>query len=99
MGPVCFAPNVSGDDYPTCPDSEIQRIIDNCERYTLDPTFEDYGNFIDLNPGWLGSAAKKYAGCVEIWGNFYDFSGVFRVITNDAAVISRLDPPISGQAN
>lgn len=93
MGPVCFAPNISGDS-PNCPPEEVERIVANCEQYTLDPTFEAYGNFADIRPEWVGEAAKKYAGCVNFWGNFYDFSGVFNIITNNAAVISRLTEAI-----
>lgn len=73
----------------------IDRILQYLENYTLDPTFENYGNFVDSNPEWLAPEwARKYAGCTRFWGNFYSVSGVFDVITNDADVIRRLTTAI-----
>ena len=73
----------------------IDRILRYLENYPLDPTFENYGNFIDSNPEWLNQeTARKYAGCTCFWGNFYSISGVFNVITNDAGIIRRLTAAI-----
>jgi len=47
---------------------------------TLDPRFENYGNFI---------MHRKDDG-VRFWGNFFDVSHVFDVVTNDPGIISTL---------
>lgn len=72
------------------PDTE-ERIIHYLNTHTLDPIFEDYGDFVDLNPKWLTpSMARQYGGCVHFLGNFYDVSGVFDVVTNDPRLFVRL---------
>ena len=81
------------------PDSE-ENILRDLERYTLDPVFEDYGGFVDRSPEWLSpEIAEKYKGCAEISGNFLTFSHAFRLVTDDAALISRLSAAIERNRN
>ena len=49
--------------------------------HTLDPTFEDVGNFVRKD---------GRSGSWQIWGNFFDVSHVFRITTTDAEVANRL---------
>lgn len=75
-------------------DSE-ENIIHDLENYTLDPTFELYGNFVNRNPEWLKpEKAEKYRGCTVISGNFLTYSHAFYLITDDAGLIDRLDAAI-----
>jgi len=77
------------------PDS-VERILLDMEAHTLDPTFEDFGDFVDRSPEWEAKdTAKKYAGCTVIWGNFYDYSGVFEVITDDQTLIGRFTDAVA----
>lgn len=81
------------------PDSE-ENILRDLERYTLDPVFEDYGCFVDRSPEWISpEIAEKYKGCTEICGNFLTFSHAFRLVTDDAALISRLSAAIDRNRN
>ena len=57
--------------------NETQQLIRNLQTYTLDPRFEKFGNFI---------LAGKNGGTV-FWGNFYDYSAVFHVVTNDPSLV------------
>lgn len=80
---------------PDSPWSEMQdtleRIARDLAEHTLDPVFEQYGDFCDRHPEWLTKeAAEKYAGCVRFWGNFLEYSGAFDVITSDKEVIAKL---------
>lgn len=47
----------------------VTELIDNINHYTLDPTFEDYGNFF--------KPSEKNADCIHFFGNFCDLSMVF----------------------
>lgn len=78
-------------DYPwmEIADNEENIMLD-LEKYTLDPVFEYYGNFVNRSPEFVHpEGVQKYAGCTVIWGNFLNLSHVFRVITDDQALISR----------
>lgn len=84
--------NVINPDAPWSfiPDT-AENILHDLEHYTLDPVFEPYGNFIDPTPGWLCEPeATKYAGCTNIFGNFLTHSHAFRLVTDDAELISRI---------
>jgi hypothetical protein len=73
----------------------VERILKDMSEHTLDPTFEDHGDFVDRNPEWDDpSIAKKYAGCTVIWGNFWDYSGVFNIITDDQSLIDRISEAV-----
>jgi len=63
--------------------NSLETLFENLERYTLDSVFEDYGNF-----------AHMVAGRAYFFGNFADLSGVFRLDTNDPALIKRLTKAI-----
>lgn len=81
--------------WASIPDSE-ENIIRHLEQYTLDPVFEDCGNFVNPNPEWLyPEAAKKYEGCTSIFGNFLTFSHAFRLVTNDPGLIQRITEAIN----
>lgn len=58
-------------------------------KYTLDPRFEEHGNFINNNPHWLKpELQEKYNNCTVIFGNFFNYSHVFNIITDDEKLIS-----------
>jgi hypothetical protein len=72
------------------PDS-IETLLDAFSKYTLDPRFENYGDFVNLNPQWLNRVnAEKYAGCASIFGNFMNGHGVFNIITDDQELIAKI---------
>lgn len=74
----------------------IERIARDLAEHTLDPVFEQYGDFCDRSPEWLTKeAAEKYAGCVKFCGNFLEYSGVFDVITSDKKIIAKLSELIA----
>ena len=60
--------------------TDTQLLIRNLQQYTLDPVFEKYGNFI------LSAAGHR----TLFWGNFYDYSAVFSIKTNDPKEIDVL---------
>jgi hypothetical protein len=73
----------------------IEELLNALNRYTLDPTFEKYGNFVNSDPVWLKpEVAEKYKGCTVIFGNFIDCSHVFRIVTDDAEIIAALSEAI-----
>jgi len=77
------------------PDS-IEELIQVLNKYSLDPTFEDYGNFIQLNPKWLKpEIAEKYQGCAKFFGNFSSISHVFNIITDEPEIIQVLTNAIN----
>src|SRR5690554_5495748 len=72
------------------PDS-IQTLLQTLEQYPLDPTFEDYGNFIHpFVPTQWTEKNEQYRGCTSISGNFYSLSHSFSIITDDQALIELL---------
>lgn len=66
------------------PDS-IETLLHVLATETLDPTFEDYGNFA-INMG---------DGVVRFWGNFYTVSHVFSIDTDDATMCATLTAAIT----
>ena len=80
--------------WSTIPDTE-SNILQDLARHTLDPVFEFCGNFVNPSPEWVSDKiASRYAGCTLISGNFIDFSHAFRLVTDDANLISRLSSAI-----
>ncbi|QSF43506.1 hypothetical protein [Paenibacillus tianjinensis] len=80
--------------YGFIPDT-IDTLIEKMNTYTLDPTFEEYGNFAtDFNPKMWTDENKKYKGMTCFFGNFHSLSNVFRIYTNDPEVIDRLTQAI-----
>lgn len=73
------------------PDS-IEMLLNVLESYTLDPCFEDFGNFAtEFKPtkGW-NEKNEQYKGCTSFFGNFSTLSHVFNIITNDNELIQKL---------
>jgi len=68
-----------GDD----PDG-IDVLLDRLGKYALDPMFEEFGNFIRLDPG-----ART-----TFWGNFVELSAVFRIESDDPDVVQALTAAI-----
>lgn len=64
-------------------------------QHTLDPIFELYGNFVNLDPQWRSAEVKKIrTGHALISGNFLRYSHAFRVLTDDWALINRFSEAI-----
>ena len=69
----------------------IEDLKEILTKYTLDPTFEKYGNFINYNPQWVKPESQnKYKGCAVIFGNFKTYSHVFNIITDDKKLLNEL---------
>lgn len=69
----------------------LESLIEDLQTYALDPVFEKYGNFItEYNPKQWTDDNSKYKGYKHIFGNFFSYSNVFRILTNDEQVIDRL---------
>jgi len=58
--------------------ADFYELIRKLETYTLDPMFEDYGNFVIQEDGGT-----------YFWGNFFDYSAVFNVRSSDP-VLNRI---------
>lgn len=72
------------------PDS-IETLCDVLTKWSLDPVFEKYGNFIQTNPEWVNPIyTEKYKGCTYFTGNFKTLSHVFRIVTDEPEVIKIL---------
>jgi hypothetical protein len=77
----------NGSKWADDPPDEIETLLKRLEEYTLDPTFERYGNFIfspETGDDWT----------LEFFGNFFDFSHVFSIITNETEIIEKLTTAI-----
>jgi hypothetical protein len=74
-----------GHDSESSPEHKIEKLKKSLTEYTLDPSFESYGNFIIDHP-----ARHNGLPCVSFFGNFFDLSLVFRIDTNDAILIKEL---------
>ena len=71
-------------------DDSKENILKDLTEYTLDPAFEDYGNFV-YNPTWEDEeTAEKYKGLTAICGNFLTYSHAFRLLTDDTELIEEL---------
>lgn len=80
--------------YGQLPDT-IEDLLNVLESETLDPTFEDFGNFIhEYKPIRVTENNKYLLGCTSFSGNFRYYSHVFRVITNDKEIIEKLTTAI-----
>lgn len=81
------------------PDTE-ENILHDLEHYTLDPAFEDYGDFVNRSPEWLDEIhAEKYKGCTVISGNFLTLSHAFYLVTDDEGMISRISVAVERNKN
>ena len=84
----------------------LEALFERLASTPLDPTFEAYGNFITVEPkvgkrddegNFVDSGELCHPdipGAVEFWGNFFHWSHVFRVVTNDADLVARLTDAI-----
>lgn len=75
----------------------LRELFRALETYTLDPTFEAYGDFIsETKPEIVAilnddkSAGLDERRTVHVWGNFYDFSCVFSIYTDDDELIAKI---------
>lgn len=81
------------------PDS-IDQLMEVLSEQPLDKTFELYGNFYDETPEWKTNpqtgvrAYSEHPNVVNFFGNFYAFSHVFNIVTDDQEVIEKLLPAI-----
>lgn len=75
-------------------DDTKENILKDLAEYTLDPVFEDYGNFV-YTPHWdEEELAEKYKGLTAISGNFLNLSHAFRILTDDMELIKELTEAI-----
>lgn len=76
-----------------------ENILNDLEKYTLDPTFEDYGNFVykptfeteEQKQRWINEYNEN---CICIFGNFSSLSHAFYVITDERDFINELETAI-----
>lgn len=75
-------------------DDTKENILKDLAEYTLDPTFEEDGNFVYM-PTWCnGEPAEKYKGLTAISGNFLNFTHAFNLLTDDKKLIEELTEAI-----
>jgi hypothetical protein len=79
---------------PRPEDHGIGHLLFMLTEHTLDPTFEEYGNFVNRDPGWLTSPAWRPEGMASISGNFHDYSCAFGLETNHPALIDLLEEAV-----
>ena len=76
-------------------EDKLEWILEDLKKYTLDPIFEKYGNFINRKPEWrTKEVEEKYAGCVSVFGNFINTSHAFQLLTDEEKVISMLEDAV-----
>lgn len=68
------------------PEEMLERLFDMVYHFTLDPTFERYGDFVSRNPRLVRGGRGDYT---ALFGNFYDYSFVFNIETKDEKLIAR----------
>ena len=88
----------------------IERLLERLQTETLDPMFEEYGNFVhparkahrecSERTGWkdvytdAGPIYPDHPNAVRFWGNFLTYSHVFSIDTDDPALIEKLTAAI-----
>jgi hypothetical protein len=72
----------------------IDLLLQRLNDYALDRTFEAFGNFIDANPVNMAGKPLLPPGWVNFFGNFQEYSHVFRIDTDDVDLIERLTAAI-----
>ena len=71
-----------------------ENILSDLQKYTLDPIFEEYGNFVYI-PNFENEAiAEEHKGMTAICGNFATYSHAFNLYTDDADLIKELETAI-----
>jgi hypothetical protein len=89
---------------------ELSELFDMLDKYPLDPDVERFGDFIDtmpcegvVNPNWTHyNGADHWIDGPRIFqsetyyfhGNFYNYSHVFSIYTNDIDIINKLTAAI-----
>lgn len=73
----------------------VEGIMADLEKYTLDPIFEHYGDFVNRHPTWTKPEyAEKYKGLTSIFGNFLNLSHALNIYTDDEELIGKLEAAI-----
>lgn len=95
--------------HPSQHTPRLDALLGMLETHTLDPRFEAYGNFIyphrqcrsTRNPVTrervyedVGPMDPEHPGDVHVWGNFFDYSYAFSIITDEPEVVERLTTAI-----
>ena len=72
--------------------NDIGEFVEKLKKYTLDPCFEQNGNFMKKNPKFPKNPemTKKYKGWYSLFGNFFDYSNAFSIMTNDEKLAKKL---------
>ncbi len=75
--------------------ADLAALLEMLASYTLDPRFEEYGNFIDERAISCRDEQPLYpVGYVKFWGYFFTISHGFEVITNDPQVVAEITAAI-----
>ena len=71
---------------------DIGEFMEKLKKYTLDPRFEQYGNFMVKNPKFPKNPemTKKYKGWYSLFGNFYDYSNAFSILFFDDTLARKI---------
>ena len=79
------------------PPDPVDKLIEVLVKYPLDRTFELYGNFyINSSIDWVvdPKTGRKYyddfPNAVRFFGNFFNFSHVFDIVTDESDIITKL---------
>ena len=85
--------------------NSLAKLLTMLDRETLDPVFERYGDFcmaaeLDIVRSYneerpeLAAAPLSEVETLHFWGNFYSYSCVFSVYTDDRDLIAKLTAAI-----
>lgn len=100
---------VNATGHPSQHKPDIEAFLLMLAKHTLDPSFEEYGNFVyphhrsrefrdpttlELSYEDLGPMDPEHPEDVHIWGNFFDYSYGFSIVSDEPAVIERLTAAI-----
>jgi len=70
----------------------IDGLKETLKNYTLNPMFEQYGDFVNRTPTWDDPELdEKFKGHTTIFGNFLTHSYAFRITTDDEQLISEIE--------
>lgn len=75
-------------------ESDLAGLLHNLSTYTLDRTFEAFGNFIDDDARNERDEPLHSDGSVRFWGNFAGVSCVFLVVSDEPEVIAAMTQAI-----
>lgn len=79
----------------------VDELIEKFNQYILDPTFENYGNFVIKSPNFPKNPelTEKYKTWTHFFGNFFDYSNAFNIFTDEPDIIERLTKAIRKNQN